>query len=140
MIEKLPFTEIHSGGEDMVDRVEFRPVSSYEMQHKINELVDAVNDLKTKVEIVEECIHPTAKTEPDGDDAIQEVIHADPYAEQRQWIGKLCKCWDSDINDDIWGILQDIKDNKTEKYYLYGIGYEHCEPISPDDDIIYKKD
>lgn len=48
MIEKLPFTEIHSGGEDMVDRVEFKPVQSYEMQHKINELVDAVNELCSK--------------------------------------------------------------------------------------------
>jgi hypothetical protein len=62
----------------------------------------------------------------------------DPYEKQSKWIGTLCRCWDSDINDDIWGILQDIKDNKTEKYYLYGIGYEHCEPVKPDDDIIYK--
>lgn len=50
MIEKLPFTEIHSGGgEHMVDIVEFRPVSLYEMQHKINEIVSAVNELTSCV-------------------------------------------------------------------------------------------
>ena len=31
----------------MVDLIEFRPVSPYEMQHKINELVDAVNEIMT---------------------------------------------------------------------------------------------
>ena len=45
MIEKLPFTEIHTGREDMVDLVEYRPVAPYEMQHKINELVDIINAL-----------------------------------------------------------------------------------------------
>ena len=74
------------------------------------------------------------------EETMEMVKQNDPYAEQRKWIGKLCRCWDSDINDDIWGILQDIKDNKTEKYYLYGIGYEHCEPVKPNDDIIYQKD
>jgi hypothetical protein len=102
-------------------------IARHKLAEKINELIDAVNVLQAQVAILEEHAHPTAKTEP-----------ADPYAEQRGWIGTLCRCWDSDINDDIWGILQDIKDNKTEKYYLYGIGYEHCEPVKPDDDIIYK--
>ena len=119
-------------------------IARHKLAEKINELVDAVNGILAIQEqyetIYNEDIVPmlTPQNEaPDGDDAIQEVIHADPYAEQRKWIGKLCRCWDSNINDDVWGILQDIKDNKTEKYYLYGIGYEHCEPVKPDDDIIF---
>ena len=92
------------------------------LQKKINELVDAVNKLQYDNSEKANC---------------QENVQ-DPYAEQRKWIGTLCRCWDSNIDDDVWGILQDIKDNKTEKYYLYGIGYEHCEPVKPDDDIIYK--
>ena len=104
------------------------PVSIGEMQEKINELIDVVNDLVFCVDNDIPYHAEKAKTEP-----------ADPYAEQRKWIGKLCRCWDSDINNDTWGILQDIRDNKTEKYYMYGIGYEHCEPVIPDDNIIYKK-
>lgn len=105
--------------------------------NKINELVDAVNDItdwikRTDETIVKYGIKPIENT------IISKMENVDPYAEQRKWIGKLCRCWDSDINDDLWGILQDIKDNKTEKYYLYGIGYEHCEPVKLDDDIIYK--
>ena len=47
------------------------PVSEYAMQEKINELVDAVNDLcvrvpvvESRVSILEENAHPTAKVEP----------------------------------------------------------------------------
>lgn len=130
---------------------------------KINELCDAVNTIQKereaeRFEIQEwigilEAVRKSVNVHEKQIDGLQEAfesIHpclkykdlnkapADPYAEQRKWIGKLCRCWDSDINDDIWGILQDIKDNKTEKYYLYGIGYENCEPVKPDDDIIYK--
>ena len=121
----------------MVNKITTAPTDNT-VVNKINEVIDAVNyqqiqlnnlecrllDLRRRITVLDD---PTYHEEP-----------TDPYAEQRKWIGKLCRCWDSDINDDIWGILQDIKDNKTEKYYLYGIGYEHCEPVKPDDDIIYK--
>ena len=122
---------------------------------KTNELVDAVNTIQKereaeRFEIQEwisiiEAVRESVNIHEKQIDELQMKVEpekcvapADQYAEQRKWIGKLCRCWDSDINDDIWGILQDVKDNKTEKYYLYGIGYEHCEPVKPDDDIIYK--
>lgn len=50
MIEKLPFAQIHTGGEDMVDRVEIQPVAPYEMQHKINELCDIINTIQKERE------------------------------------------------------------------------------------------
>ena len=52
MITKLPFTQIHSGGEDMVDRVKIQPVAPYEMQHKINELVCATNEIQKQIDCI----------------------------------------------------------------------------------------
>lgn len=113
-------------------------IARHKLAEKINELIDVVKNQQIQLNN-HECrlldLHNRITT---LDDPTYHEEPADPYAEQRGWIGTLCRCWDSDINDDIWGILQDIKDNKTEKYYLYGIGYEHCEPVKPDDDVIYK--
>ncbi|MEE1030434.1 MAG: hypothetical protein UIC65_05420 [Alphaproteobacteria bacterium] len=126
-------------------------IARHKLAEKINELIDLVKEQQQQlnnhmcrlmalesdnknIKDVFDQLHPELKIVR----TLTQVDPIDPYAEQRKWIGKLCRCWDSDINDDIWGILQDIKDNKTEKYYLYGIGYEHCEPVKPDDDIIYK--
>ena len=49
----------------------------YDCMDKINELIDAVNALQSRLD---------SSTEPE--------IPADPYAEQRKWIGKLCWFWD----------------------------------------------
>lgn len=155
MIEKLPFAQIHSGGEDMVDRVKLQPVDAYEMQHKINELVDVVNELQkdreeikewigivsdlrsrvpvkeSRVSILEEHAHPTARTEP-----------ADPYAEQRKWIGKVCVFWDNDDTQQLsYGVLTKI-DTESGFGVQYCCNdeydYDDCEPVKPNDDIIFK--
>lgn len=64
-------------------------------------------------------------------------MEQDRFAEQRRWIGKLCKVYDD--NDFVhYAVLEKISDNS---YYCYGtpVGdYKHCEPVKPDDDIIYK--
>lgn len=49
-IEKLKIHETSSGGNDMVLHIQKTPATPYEMHHKINELVDAVNELKEKGE------------------------------------------------------------------------------------------
>lgn len=119
---------------------------------KINELVNAVNgvekdreeikewigivsDLRSRVPVVEsrvsileEYAHPTAKTP------------ADPYAEQRNWLGCLCRFWfDNKRQADI-GILGDIDEDEIYPYFNADLGhnYKCCEPVKPDDDIIYK--
>ena len=105
-------------------------IAKLELSNKINELVDAVNELKTKVEIAEECLHPTAKV--------------DPYAEQRKWIGKLCRFKNNFYEPDWWeyGILTDILnvDPVTDSAFRSSDGhcYDMCEPVKPDDDITYK--
>lgn len=43
-----------------------------EIMDKLNEVIDAANELQTQVAILEEHAHPTATTKP-----------ADPYAEQK---------------------------------------------------------
>ena len=96
------------------------------LKHTTNQLVDAVNELKTKVEIVEEHLHPTAKT--------------DQYAEQRKWMWHLCRFWfDNKKQADI-GILGGIYEDDCHPYWNIDLGYnyKHCEPVKPDDDIIYK--
>lgn len=104
----------------------------------INELVDAVNGLQEAFEL----IHPYLKYKnlnkvPDG-----------PYAEQRKWIGKLCRFWNkTEYTDDLYGFLTDIvptnKYKPEDNYFVpfkdeFGSFYEYCEPVKPDSDIIYK--
>lgn len=105
--------------------------------NKINELVDAVNELQTKVN----------KLAPNIDFAQPEVKEnvQDKFAEQRKWIGKLCWFWDDDKEAKSCGILTEIApENHDYKGQICpclddgGDGYMHCEPVKPDDDIIYQ--
>ena len=65
----------------------------------------------------------------------------DKFAEQRKWIGKVCWFWDDDNTSSSCGILTSI-DTETFKEPQFVCNdeydYEHCEPVKPDDDIIYK--
>ena len=107
--------------------------SEIEQVEAFNVLVDAVNELqkkfgeiKIKTEITEECLHPTAKV--------------DPYAEQRKWIGKLCRFRDNDSDEWNYGILKSTNDIECSFPFTDMESYEWaiCEPVKPDDDIIYK--
>lgn len=85
---------------------------------KINELVDAVNKLQKNA-------------------TISKMENVDPYAEQRKWIGKLCRFWDIDNYNLYYGPLTKIHD--TGPYYYEcnnRICYANCEPVS--EDLIYK--
>lgn len=127
MIEKL---DRHIKTEENGIRISCPPTHA-DCIDKINELVDAVNVLQSQVAILQEHAHPTATTEP-----------TDPYAEQRKWIGKLCRFWDEKEEEKVFGILTTIDSdcglsdmcpywNDTTKNW-----FEHCEPVK--DDIIYK--
>lgn len=70
-------------------------------------------------------------------------IEQDPYTEQRKWIGKLCRFWDDDAfitsNDWAFGILTSIDKGMQYQYCCNeNCNFKHCEPVKPDDDIIYK--
>ena len=104
-------------------------VSKKDIILKINKLVDAVNELQAQVAILEEHAHPTAKTEP-----------TDPYAEQRKWIGTLCRFRHALGVDPTYGILGEISTDSDFPYYKKDTDtyWKYCEPVKPDDDIIYK--
>ena len=97
---------------------------------KLNELVDAVNGLQEAFEL----IHPYLKYKnlnkvPDG-----------PYAEQRKWIGKLCKFWNIDKDNATYGILEEVATNWVCRFKAKDDQYlwDHCEPVKSTDSIIYK--
>ncbi len=87
---------------------------------KINELVDAVNEIMTwRFEIDEE--------------------PSDNYAEKRQWIGKLCRFRDYPACGWRYGILYKIYEDNDYPFWDTDCNeYIECEPVKPDDDIIFK--
>lgn len=99
---------------------------------KINELADAVNKLQTKVNKLAPNIN---FAQPEVKENVQ-----DKFAEQRRWIGKLCKFWDIDNDNLYYGPLTKIHDTSPTSPYCYEcnhrICYTNCEPVK--DDIIYK--
>ena len=99
-------------------------ISKKDIILKINELVDAVNGI-----LYYAPLEMAMKAEPKP---------ADPYAEQRKWIGKLCWFWDAQEEYKFVGILGEVADNGTYFQKNGIVSYLNCEPVKPDDDIIYK--
>lgn len=112
--------------------IDYSSLLQQEYGEKINELVNAVNKLDALLDLTNTAIQELKKTEP-----------ADPYAEQRKWIGKLCRFWDDDAfitsKDWAYGMLTSIDKGMQYQYCCNEISnFKHCEPVKPDDDIIYK--
>lgn len=128
MIEKL---EKHIGtikaGNVSYDAMKLASINK--MHEKINELVDAVNKLDALLDLTNTAIQAVKKTEP-----------ADPYAEQRKWIGKFCWFWISGKNNKIhYGKLKQIDPFSKHHYIDEDLAcWDFCEPVKPDDDIIYQ--
>lgn len=129
--------------------------------YKINELVDAVNELQKHEEqhldlltqLNEMRLHqkkePTISkmekvesrsenVQTDTESRSENV--QDEFAEQRKWEGKLCWFWDADPEDKIVDILSCIDISDKYPYVMCDrqVHYKHCEPVKPDDDIIYR--
>lgn len=117
MIKKLPEIQIHSCAK---------------INEKLNEVIDAVNAL----------IYKNNEDSDWYDDPKHKEQPTDLYAEQRKWIGKLCKFWDDEDEGYIYEILIDI-DGSDYPYKIVDVdsknwtmSYKHCEPVS--EDLIYK--
>lgn len=129
------------------------------IQDKINELVDAVNSIQKereaeRFEIQEwigilEAVRKSVNVHEKQIDELQMKLEpekcetpADPYAEQSKWVGKLCVFWDKEVGEKVWGILGGIDYSENAKYPYWcdqlQEQYQCCEPVKPDDDIIYK--
>lgn len=105
--------------------------SEIEQVEAFNALVDAVNVLQESMDLVQSML----VAEPE-----KYETPTDPYAEQRKWICKLCWFWNNDKADKIIGILTGVFDEADRPFErsLDQTLYKHCEPVKPDDDIIYK--
>lgn len=138
MIEKLPF-EI-TQGEYEGKKFDIKSATSpFDMQVTINELVDAVNSLRDDCNLLMGYIAPENKCEPAENRQSAKIAHPDnPYAEQRKWVGKLCRFWDDGCDSNYISLLKQIDDDDTPFVDDNGVCWEHCEPVKPDDDIIFK--
>ena len=108
-----------------------RPSGLELVNDKINELVDTVNNI---VSVQEKLIDSRFVVET------KHEAPADQYAEQRKCLCKLCWFWNDDKADKVFGILTGVFD-EADRPFERSINqtlYEHCEPVKPDDDIIYK--
>lgn len=115
------------------------PVSQDTIINKINELVDAVNNQQTQLNdhgcrLLDLQNRITVLDDPSYREAESEL--ADPYVEQRKWIGKLCMFWDDDYEHDYFDTLKGITDDGL--FIGHNGTWKHCEPVKLDDEIIYK--
>lgn len=128
---------------------------------KINELVDAVNKHQDIIRQIGEwgsekgeCLWCDTLTEFNPEKPqdrmigcttldIPKTYKVDSYAEQK-WIGCLCELWTGNSKNHRYGILKGIAKNTYKghetiyKYQALSMSFEHCEPVKPDSEIIYK--
>ena len=117
-----------------LDNLQGRNIYENTALTKINELIDAVNDQQQQLNnhlcrlaVLE---HPEGYTE-----------EQDPYTEQKKWIGKVCRFWFDNPDDTVLDYLGKIQTGENGIEYYGKETYDwfpHCEPVRPDDDIIYK--
>lgn len=122
---------------------------------KINQLIDAVNTIQKEREAerfeIQEWIGILAAVRKSVNihekqiDELQMKVEpekckpTDPYAEQRTWIGKLCKFRDYPACEWRYGILYKIYEDSDYPFWDTDCNeYRECEPVKPDDEIIYK--
>jgi hypothetical protein len=77
-------------------------------------------------------------SEFDGKDWAECIYEVPRKVDYTKWIGKLC--WFSQIRgyNRHLGILKKISDSGLYVTDDAGLHYAHCEPVRPDDDVIYK--
>lgn len=107
-----------------------------EIMDKLNEVVDAVNEIMTwRFETDEES--PAENVQPDAETRPENV--QDKFAEQRKWIGKLCRFRDNPACEWKYGILEKIYEDADFPFWDTDCyEYAECELVKPDADIIYK--
>lgn len=105
--------------------------------NKINEIIDTIYDMQLAISNLD----PDSDWYDDNHIAKTSAENSqDEFAEQRKWIGKLCWFWDEDRDDAFCDVLGYIFESSRYPYAQTDSsdGYKHCEPVKPDDNIIYK--
>ncbi len=136
MIEKLKTKTTEKDGGAFGIIIERRLATEEEMQEKINELVDAVNKLQEAFE----SIHPYLKYKDLNKRQAEPEYKNRNVKQAEKWMYCLCRFW-NDGCDSYYGELVNI-DTKVSSDAPFerdtGDWYQCCEPVKPDDDIIYK--
>ena len=104
---------------------------------KINELVDAVNSLQTANTHIQNDLHEMRHSKT----KIRAENVQNKFAEQRKWIGCICRFWFDNPDDTVLDYLGKIQTGENGLEYYGKETYDwfpHCEPILPTDKAIYK--
>lgn len=141
---------------ELVDAVNAIQKEREAERFEIQEWIGILETVRKSVNVHEKQIDELQmKLEPEKCETRAENVHPDTESgrqnvqDQTKWIGKLCKFRDKYYKDDQWdyGLLQAIENAETALIWKTGcfkhnLGhwYDICEPVSPDDDIIYKKE
>ncbi len=136
MIKKIIY-----GWQSCGKNAEYKEPERYVVYDKINDLIDAINHHEDIIRQIGEW--GSSKGECLWCENITDFANKDLCAEQKKWVGKLCRFWYSNEKYADLGILQAITPANTPNKYLKKDSYKwysNCEPVLPDDDIIYKKD
>ena len=130
-------------------------ISRHKLAEKINEIIDYINQNNHEYASIEEVVkarenHIADVSKKMADRMIgcttldiPESYKADPYAEFRKWVGKLCRFWDDSDKPEncVYDILCNIFDITHHEDCPFQCGngewYEHCEPVKPDSELIY---
>ena len=142
MIEKLVIQKLTIAGK----KYEYPDTTA--LVGKINEIINELNHIleerESGIKVYEEAqdMYDNAILDALKDKQVDVVVEpADPYAEQRKWIGCVCRFWYDNPNDTLLDYLDKIQTGKNGvEYYAKESGdwFPHCEPILPTDDAIYK--
>lgn len=99
-------------------------VASFNAIKKINEIVDALNDLIFCLD------HDIPYSDSNSIEAIEE----------KKWIGKLCWFWNEEFNTkNIVGFLTSVDLESRRPFCINNSDHwERCEPVRPDDNVIYE--
>ena len=134
MIEKLREYKITSRDGSFIN-VECNTKIINTLVRKINEIIDTIYDMQLAISNLD----PDSEWY-DGNHIADTSKKVDPYAEQRKWVGKLCRFWNEDTKP-IFSILDHIQLYFSDAPFVDRFTtthWQHCEPVKPDDDIIYK--
>ena len=154
MIEKIP--KQNTWGQcldkinELVDAVnEFHKIlhdlikESVENMSRVDSLENAVLELRAKVNKTAQNLNfaqPEVKENVQKDTETRpKNAQSDPY----KWVGKLCRFRHCDDTKWKYGILKDVIYDTSSclvdiRYKMGGIEFRECEPVKPDDDIIFK--
>lgn len=135
MIEKLKEHDVVDPKTDKV--IGTMACDLREIMDKLNEVIDVTNRHEDIIKQIGEW--GSSKGECLWCETLIKVNLDDPYAEQRKWIGKVCKFWDNLDNNYSLALLVKIIEKEPMPFEDYrGNQWHHCEPVKPDDDIIYR--